>query len=74
MAQKKFNEQELQFLILLKGRVNKTEYTFLLHRIRHKNEKLAESARKIGIKEEYARKIAGRLRLKMNQILGIEKR
>lgn len=71
---KKPNEQESQFLILLKGRTNATEYLFLLHRIHNQNETLADSARKIGIREEYARKIASRLRLKINNILGIEKK
>ncbi|WP_372368789.1 hypothetical protein [Candidatus Uabimicrobium sp. HlEnr_7] len=66
--------RELEFLSSLCCKLNANEYNLLVHRTKNSNESLAESARKIGIKEDYARKLAHRLRKKIIHTLGIDKR
>lgn len=65
---------ELEFISSLCHKLNTNEYNLLVHRTKNSEESLAESARKIGIKEDHARKLAHRLRKKIIHTLGIEKR
>ncbi|BBM85917.1 hypothetical protein [Candidatus Uabimicrobium amorphum] len=65
---------EWEFLATLSKKLNANEYNLLVRRTRNSDESLAESARKLGIKEDHARKIAHRLRKKIIHILGIGKR
>ncbi|WP_372365464.1 hypothetical protein [Candidatus Uabimicrobium sp. HlEnr_7] len=58
----------------LKGKLNEKEYAFLMRRAKYDKETIAHSAKKLGIREDYARQIAFRLRKRVEIILGISRK